>query len=315
MKQQIYSYILMFLSIFIVLIFCEVFLIIKNNNMKNYDIEMWKYAKELKVKSNNSKLGHEHVPNKEAVLQSVNIRTNSFGLRGNEVRDLSQLDRRVLFLGSSVTLGWGVEEKRTMTEILNKKLGSRIEVLNAGIGNYNTVRYIEGFLTKLTLLDPSDIIIQYFVNDVETLNPGGGNWFLRNSQLAVTIWIVFNRFFNENSEKSLVKYYKSLYQKDKEGFFEMIQSIKKLKKYSYENGINLYFVMTPNVHDLVDYKFEFIHEIMSQEIKKLEINYIDLLPAFKNLKNPLDLWAMPGDPHPNALGHELMANYLYKKIF
>jgi hypothetical protein len=26
---------------------------------------------------------------------------------------------------------------------------------------------------------------------------------------------------------------------------------------------------------------------------------------------PEQLWAMPGDPHPNAFGHELMANAIF----
>jgi lysophospholipase L1-like esterase len=35
--------------------------------------------------------------------------------------------------------------------------------------------------------------------------------------------------------------------------------------------------------------------------------YVDLLPAMLG-RPPEQLWAMPGDPHPNAFGHELMAN-------
>jgi lysophospholipase L1-like esterase len=38
--------------------------------------------------------------------------------------------------------------------------------------------------------------------------------------------------------------------------------------------------------------------------------YVDLLPGLQGLE-PKQLWAMPGDPHPNALGHEIMAQTLY----
>ena len=37
---------------------------------------------------------------------------------------------------------------------------------------------------------------------------------------------------------------------------------------------------------------------------------VDLLPAFGKLP-PEQVWAMPGDPHPNALGHRLMADAVY----
>lgn len=38
--------------------------------------------------------------------------------------------------------------------------------------------------------------------------------------------------------------------------------------------------------------------------------FVDLLPAFGALA-PEQIWAMPGDPHPNALGHKLMAETLF----
>jgi len=44
--------------------------------MNNYDIEMWRYARELKVPSENPTLGHEHVAGDQALLQSTDIRIN-----------------------------------------------------------------------------------------------------------------------------------------------------------------------------------------------------------------------------------------------
>jgi hypothetical protein len=39
-------------------------------------------------------------------------------------------------------------------------------------------------------------------------------------------------------------------------------------------------------------------------------SFIDLLPALEQLA-PERVWAMPGDPHPNALGHKLMAEAMF----
>src|SRR5689334_8729206 len=80
----------------------EVIVRIKNSSMKNYDIEMWRYARELKVPSPDPKIGHDHVGQSEAVLQSVNIRLNEWGLRGGPVA--ARPSRRILFLGGSITL-------------------------------------------------------------------------------------------------------------------------------------------------------------------------------------------------------------------
>jgi hypothetical protein len=41
--------------------------------------------------------------------------------------------------------------------------------------------------------------------------------------------------------------------------------------------------------------------------------YIDLLPPMLG-RSPQDLFAMPGDPHPNALGHKLMAETIFPVV-
>jgi hypothetical protein len=65
--------------------------------------------------------------------------------------------------------------------------------------------------------------------------------------------------------------------------------------------------MTPDVHNLKDYQFGFVHERMKRVAAEFGYTYIDLLAAFGTL-SPEEVWAMPGDPHPNALGHKLMAD-------
>ena len=71
--------------------------------------------------------------------------------------------------------------------------------------------------------------------------------------------------------------------------------------------------MTPDVHNLVDYKLGYIHDIMRKIAQSDGYTYIDLLPAMRG-RPPKDLFAMPGDPHPNALGHKLMADAIFPVI-
>jgi lysophospholipase L1-like esterase len=307
--QNLLSTILFVFSIFIALLIGEGFLRLKNSDMKNYDIEMWKYAKKLKKSSLNPKLGHEHVENSTAILQSVEISINNFGLRGDQInKDVNR--NRILFLGSSITLGWGVDHQDTMTERLNKMLNiqsNSYEVLNAGIGNYNTVRYVEHYLSKLSVLKPDSIVIQYFINDAESLKSGGGNWLLRNSQLAVTLMIAFNRVLYSGDESSLINHYRDVYSKNSGGFDEMQRSIEALAEHAQKNNIKLFFVMTPDFHNLIDYPFLFIHSKMKDISIKNDIPFLDLLPYFEGIPKE-EIWAMPGDPHPNQIGHEIMAS-------
>ena len=83
---------------------------------------MWKYAKELKTQSSNKLIGHIHLKNKSANLQNVLIKINQFGQRdvNYDNEKLNNYDRRFLIIGSSITLGWGVENENTFSSKLNE---------------------------------------------------------------------------------------------------------------------------------------------------------------------------------------------------
>ena len=55
-----------------------------------------------------------------------------------------------------------------------------------------------------------------------------------------------------------------------------------------------------------------MHDVFAQIARDNGFAYIDLLPAFRGL-TPEEIWAMPGDPHPNARGHALMADAIYRR--
>jgi len=311
------SVLLSIVSATVMLLIAEGILRLKNSSMKNYDIEMWRYSKELKKRSDNNILGHEHLRSKCAILQSVEICINNIGLRGKDFIDNEKNKRKILFLGSSITLGWGVEEEKTLTSLIQQKCMEKniqAEILNAGIGNYNTVRYVERFFTILKNIEPTDIIIQYFVNDAEKLSQGGGNFLLRNFQLAVTSWIFINRYLKKTGESSLLQHYEQVYDKDADGFLAMKKALKKLSDYAKNNNINIFLVMTPDIHNLQDYPFVFIHNNMKTIASDYGYKYLDLLPFLSNI-DAKKLWAMPGDPHPNEMGHQIMADAIFPLIF
>lgn len=308
-RRALFSIVLLLLSSAIALGAAELVLRVKNGSMTNYDIEMWRYARELKFQSPDPALDFDHVKSTTAVLQKVPIRLNERGLRGGPVEPLAAGGRRILMLGGSITLGWGVAEEQTVAVRLQEGLrarGEAVQVLNGGVGNYNTERYVSRFFKELADLKPTDIVVQYFLRDAEELPPGGGNLALRHSQLAVTLWIAYHRLFDQSGEQSLVDHYRVAYQPDAPGFRKMDQKLKELADYGASQNVRLYLAMTPDVHNLVDYKLEPVHDAMRAIAGKYGFVFVDLLPALRG-RSPEELFAMPGDPHPNALGHELMA--------
>jgi hypothetical protein len=117
---------------------------LKNADMRNHDIEMWRYGRILKEPSDNAVLDRVHRPSQRATLQSVDIRINADGLRGPELPATDDGLPRVIVLGSSITMGWGVAGDAMLTSRLARDLaaaGQPALVLNVGTGNYNAERY------------------------------------------------------------------------------------------------------------------------------------------------------------------------------
>src|SRR5476649_51942 len=100
-KNDLYSIALLASSFVVALLLSEAILRVKNSSMTNYDIEMWRYARELKVRIPDPALDFVHQKNKSAVLQNVEIRLNEWGLRGDRVAAVTPDKRRILFLGAS----------------------------------------------------------------------------------------------------------------------------------------------------------------------------------------------------------------------
>ena len=231
------SVILFTFSLLVSVLAAEAVLRFNNSSMKNYNIEMWRYARELKSASATPELGHEHLKNKSALLQSVDIRLNDWGLRGGPVTPKPPGGRRILVLGGSITLGWGVPEEQTMTSRLEQMFqeqGKPVQILNAGVGNYNALRYTENYFRNLQGLEPTDIVVHYFLRDAEALEPGGGNILLRNSELAVTVWAALQNVLASHDEYVLQEHYKAVYNPTQPGYQTMEAELKKLADHAKE---------------------------------------------------------------------------------
>ena len=283
---------------------------VKNADQMSYHVEMWRYAKLLKRRANDPSLSHRHVPNASAELQNVRIATNAYGMRGPEPQ-LDDRDRtRILLLGSSITLGWGVAEEHTLRARLEASLGGRAQVWNAGVGNYNAHRYVRLFETELRALAPDIVVVQYFVNDAEVLPPALHNWLIEHSQLALMLW----QFWAKQSEghtnlDGLIARYRDVYAGESAARVAMEAALTRLARMAQEDRFRVVLAMTPDIHRLQPYPFDFIHDEMQTLATRLGWTYVDLLPALRR-EDPLSLHAISGDPHPNGLGHALMSEAL-----
>jgi hypothetical protein len=282
---------------------------LKNANQLSHHVEMWRYAKELKQRDPDPAIGHSHRANSSARLQRVHIALDSFGMRGPEP-DLGDHDRkRVLLLGSSITLGWGVAEGDSLRARLERGLEGRAQVWNAGIGNFNAGRYTALYERLAPRLEPDIVVVHYFLRDAEPIPPPSDNILMRHSQLALMAWQAVEKALRGRAGLGgIEEHYRKLYAEDSEARRTMEASLTRLA--ADTRGKTVILAMMPDIHNLRNYPFKAIHAQMKSLAEGLGWRYVDLLPALESVPQPEALYAIPGDPHPNADGHRLMAEAL-----
>ena len=317
-KEYSYLIISILFSTIIALVFCEIVLRVKHHFIPQYDIEMGKYAQALKIKVSNEKINHIHKKNKSAVLQKVLISTNSYGQRNKEINNniLKNYERKFLIIGSSVTLGWGVEQSKTFSAKLNdisKENNKNWIFINGGIGNYNAERYVNNYFENWIDLEVTDIIINFFVNDTEVLENNEVNFLVKYSHFAVVLWKLINSYKPNLGNDNLVNYYEKLYEDDFIGYQKTKENLIKLNDHCKIKMINCYLVNMPDIHQLKPYKLKFINEKISSFAKKIDLRYFDLLNTLQT-EDEKKFWNKYNDPHPNQYAHSLIAITIFENL-
>lgn len=108
-------------------------------------------------------------------LFNFHFRTGDQGLRSAVANLDPQADKeagvpRVLFLGDSVTLAWGVDDETSWVRRLERNFaasGAPIECLNAGHLQYNTIQEADWFAAHAAKLRPDLVVVTFVVNDLD----------------------------------------------------------------------------------------------------------------------------------------------------
>lgn len=278
-----------------------------------YDIEMWKYATAIKRIAADPAIGHEHTPGTAAHLMGHDVTINSLGLRNAEIsREKPAGTTRIMMLGDSIVFGWGVDQSKTMSVELARDLAGSdfgpVEVINTGVGNYNTAMEVEYFLKSGAALAPDIVVLNYFINDAEptpTYQPVP--WYAKRFYAyAVTggAWDIFKRKLLGGPEWKT--YYRDLYRDGQPGWAAAQEAVKRLAAYCRAHGIRLVVTNIPELHELKPYPFTEVSARVAALARAEGLEYLDLLPAVED-EPPPSLWVTVPDPHPDAKAHALMA--------
>lgn len=300
-----------------VFVICEALLRALASVTTIYDIEMMHYARELKQKSSLDGVFHEHRPNSSAALMGVEVSLNSLGHRSAELAIPKPADeRRIHVLGSSIALGWGVAERQAFPAVLERRLndagkpegGPRYTVINAGIGNYNTVLEVELFKHQSPLTQPDAVVLQYFINDAELISEGADNPILMYSTFAAFANLRLRSLISV-ANTSLEAHYTALYEDGNPGWERARRSIAELKALCDALQIPLVVLLVPELHDLSpDNPYGPIYGQIEDFVEALGVPFINPLEAVRGAvaDGRMSPWVAPDDPHPSAAIHEVL---------
>ncbi len=320
MKRILFPLLTVAVCLVVIFLCIETYVRVVIDDGKQFDLEMWKYAKEVKIVDPDPLIGHRHGPNRKAFLMGVWLQTNSQGLRDREYSFEKPAGvLRVLMLGDSLTEGWGVPEQDTFVrrvERLYSDHGVKAEVINTGVGNWNTIQEVEFFMTDAYRYNPDIIVLNYAINDAEPVpHDRPPSFLMRHCYSCVFLLgrfdVLRRMIFADEDWKD---YYLGLFgDGTAKGWRDSKAAIKKLVDYCRQHGIKLLIASHPELHDVQHYQLQRITDFVRDAAAEYDVPFVDLLPYVRDIKSS-ELWVTPPDPHPNALADKYLAQGLYEAL-
>ena len=219
-----------------------------------------------------------------------------------------------------MTFGWGVPQDQTYAKLLEKKLNAigipeqpfRFEVINSGVGNYNTSQEIAYFKERGQHYNPDMVIIGFSINDAEVTPRESKNWWAHHSLLYVSA----TSFWDDTCRRLALRppygtYYRNLYNERQPGWLALQRSYRDLIDVCKKEGIDLRIALLPELHKIGKdlHEFPFISSAIRALAESANIPVIDLLDGLSASDTTFPMGS-PGDPHPNALAQESYASQL-----
>ena len=294
-----------------------------SNFVPSYVVEMLKYTSKLMIQSTIPHVTHEHKPNSSAHLMGVDIKLNSLGHRNPDLNKFKNPnEKRIHVIGSSLALGWGVNEEEGFVNLIESKLNKGVSpktnlnyvMSNAGVGNYNTFYQVELFEKQVGIIKPDVAILQYFINDAEPNAVQTNGTLIKNSLLAGYLYKHFLTY-SMGASKSLEGYYLSLYKDDEPSWENTKFSLLKFKKICNERGIISIALMIPDLRDLSKNSgYPSLYGKIERVFQQSKIPVINTFPALSEAfeNNSIDARVASDDPHPSSSAHKVIADELYK---
>ena len=292
-------------------------------------------------------------PNAEDSWGNARVKINSKGHIGPEI-DYAKPENtfRVLFLGDSVTFGFGIKDySDTYVAQFESLLGNttpdlKVETVNAGVGGYSPWQYYTALSKEGIKYAPDAVVVSFVLNDVTekmglTRFGGSGSSF----QLMISINSRLQAFLSKSAlfrfskvMWGMMKYGKNMragaqekevldvrymVKHPQDSKVELawnitLESLSKIYKYCDSRGIDVFLVVFPFTFQLADPGgLNGPQEIVTRHASEHGVPTLDLLPILAQKMADDDL--SPDDyfidaDHPTPAGSRFIAENLVKFI-
>jgi len=275
--------------------------------------------------------------------QGIPVDINSHGLRGSETTyEKPPATFRILNLGDSVAMGWGVHEENTygrqLEALLNQQRTGdlRYEVINAGVPGWNLENASAYLQAEGLRYDPDLILLDLTIaNDIK-----GKSALLANDNESPIQWLRAHTYFwrfltvqlrwmqarAQNRDRIDVidpptepdKYFPP--DPKSEQWKEFWNQVSAIDRLASEKDIPVVLIISPLEFQVIDETYPTLpQELLKAKATEAGILVVDPLPAFRKacLEKPggachledrylfADVWM-----HPSAEGHKLIADEL-----
>lgn len=298
-----------------------------------------------------AELGWRLKPNAVDVWGGEPVRINAQGLRGPE-RALAKPagTRRVLFLGDSVTFGFGIpDEARTLPACAERELAlalaAPVECINGGVDGYSTWQE-HAFLRRTGLrYEPDVVVLAFVLNDVDerfglrSFGGSGDGYQLEHTFTAhAPEWIqssalaAFARQFRgrlaygpdprEGARRSeLLDTFAVLEHPERQdvrdAWSSTLSDVDALVRTCTEHNLPLVLALFPYATQLYRPEFDSPRAILEPFAAARELAFVDVRAAYLHAvrDDAVRIEDLYLDPcHPKALGHELAARAIARVV-
>ena len=267
--------------------------------------------------------------------------TNSWGFCDDEFLVAKPVNTvRIAVLGDSITTALNVSREERFTERIeiclnHKGHAKKFEVMNFGVGGYDTLQEVATLQTKVLPFQPDVVLIAYCLND-NLPNADGGLYQLLMDQVSTKPdkWISafqrntqshFFRLIRKSQLFTLVKFvWDTKFSKEKtaeknQGLEPDIvtQAFSKLSSIRAKHGCPVVVVVFPYFKNMSDYAYKNLHVEVAEKADRYGFHVLDLFGYYVNetKRDGTEFRAKSNDfCHPNAFGHKIAAQAICKTL-